>query len=466
MVEVAEVVELVELVGVVDSQLVNNLFQKLIYYSCNQAHSTRLNARYSHLSIINQSIFKTNMANVLDSLKAYITPELIGSAAQMLGENENGISKAIGGLAPTILAGLLEKSSDTNAMSNLFSSISNFDSGVLDNLGGLIGGGNLAHNDPKDTAGQLLGSIFGSKVPAITNAIAAFSGVKQSSASSLLGLAGPLVMGLLSKKISSGGLNLSGLVSLLAGEKSNILNMLPAGIGSVLGLSNIGTGAVNTGAASESTSGNRWLMPLLLLLGLGAAIVYYMKNCTKPALPEVKAPVMAVVDSVAIKAAAAAEAAKTATVGFMKKLASGFEIKGSTNGIENKMITFIEDATKPLDKNLWFDFDHLNFKTGSAELDMDYSKQQLTNIYEVLKAFPKVKIKVGGYTDSDGNDKANMALSQKRAETVMAALVAMGIEKGRLAAEGYGEQHPVCPANDTPECKAQNRRIAVRVTEK
>ncbi len=407
------------------------------------------------------------MANLLDSLKEYITPELIGSAAQMLGENENGISKAIGAIAPTIMAGLLEKSSDTNVMSGIFNTISNFDSGVLGNLGNLLGSGNLAHNDPKDMAGQLLGTIFGSKVPALTNAVAAFSGVKQSSASSLLGLAGPLVMGLLSKKISSGGLNLSGFVNLLAGEKNNILKMLPAGIGSVLGLSSFSAGATNSGAANtETASGNRWLMPLLLLLGLGAAIVYYMKNCTKPALPALKAPTMAVIDSAAIKAAAAAEAAKTATVGFVKKLASGFEIKGNTDGIENKLIAFIEDAAKPIDKKLWFNFDHLNFKTGSADLDMDYSKQQLTNIYEVLKAFPKVKIKIGGYTDSDGNDKANMTLSQKRAETVMAALVAMGIDKGRLVAEGYGEKEPECPANDTPECKAQNRRIAVRVTEK
>jgi K(+)-stimulated pyrophosphate-energized sodium pump len=41
----------------------------------------------------------------------------------------------------------------------------------------------------------------------------------------------------------------------------------------------------------------------------------------------------------------------------------------------------------------------------------------------------------------------------------------MGVEKGRLVPEGYGSQHPVA-TNDTEEGRAQNRRIAVRVTEK
>lgn len=407
------------------------------------------------------------MTNLLDDLKAYITPELIGSAAQMLGESENGISKALGSLPPAILAGLLEKSSDTSAMSAIFNTISNFDDGVLHNLGNLLGGGNLAHNDPKDISGQLLGSLFGSKVPSITNAVASFSGIKQSSTSALLGIAGPMVLGYLSKKISTEGLNLSGLTHLLSAERNNILNLLPAGVGAVLGLQGLNAGATKPAAVlSDAATGNRWLMPLFLLLALGAAVVFYMKNCTQPALPTVEAPELPTVDSVAIKAAAAAQTAQAATAGYLKKLASGFEIKGSADGIERQLIAFIEDGSRPVDKTTWFNFDHLNFKTGSAELDMDYSKQQLANIYEVLKAFPKVKIRIGGYTDSDGDDKANMTLSQKRADNVMAALIGMGIAKTRLTAEGYGEQHPECPANDTPECKAKNRRIAVRVTEK
>jgi len=302
-------------------------------------------------------------------------------------------------------------------------------------------------------------------VPAITNAISSFAGVKPSSTSSLLGLVGPLVMGVLSKKISSGGLNVSGLANLLSSEKNNILGALPGGMASVLGLIDRG-GSVGEGSVSveEAATGNNWLWPLLLLLGLGGGVMYYMKNCTQPATPMVKMETPAV-DSTAIKAAEMAEAAKAAAAGFMKKLSSGFEIKGNTDGIESQLIAFIEDASKPVDKTTWFNFDRLTFNTGSAEIDMEKSRAQLTNIYEVLKAFPKVKLKVGGYTDNVGKEAANQKLSTDRAKATVAALEGMGIEKGRLAPEGYGSQHPVA-SNDTEEGRAQNRRIAVRVTEK
>jgi K(+)-stimulated pyrophosphate-energized sodium pump len=50
-----------------------------------------------------------------------------------------------------------------------------------------------------------------------------------------------------------------------------------------------------------------------------------------------------------------------------------------------------------------------------------------------------------------------------RASTVKLELTKFGIAADRLESEGFGSQLPLCPANDTDECKAQNRRIDVRV---
>lgn len=214
------------------------------------------------------------MTNLIDSIKTYVTPELLGQAAGLLGENEGGISKAIGGLAPVLLAGLLDKTGDPNAADGIFQMLGGFDSGALNRLDKLIGGGNLAHNDPKDAAGHLIGTVFGAKVPAITNAVAAFSGTKPSTVSALLGMTGSLVMGILSDRIRNEGLSASGLANALQDEKNSILGALPTGLGSVLGLA-----LAPETPAEPAATGNNWLWPLLLLLGLGGGIIYYLKNC-------------------------------------------------------------------------------------------------------------------------------------------------------------------------------------------
>jgi outer membrane protein OmpA-like peptidoglycan-associated protein len=163
--------------------------------------------------------------------------------------------------------------------------------------------------------------------------------------------------------------------------------------------------------------------------------------------------------------AAKAEAAKAAA-GYARLLSTGYELKGASAGIESQLVAFVDDRSKAVVAATWFDFDRLTFKAGAAELDPDASKDQLQNTVEILKAYPKLKLKIGGYTDDVGAAGANKKLSLARAESVKKALGAAGVKAERLVAEGYGPEHPICPANDTEECRAKNRRIALRVTEK
>jgi K(+)-stimulated pyrophosphate-energized sodium pump len=133
-------------------------------------------------------------------------------------------------------------------------------------------------------------------------------------------------------------------------------------------------------------------------------------------------------------------------------------------GIEEDIIKFIESKETVADKENWFNFNKLNFASGSANIDANTMKE-VVNISHIMNAFPDVKIKVGGYSDNTGNDAANLQLSADRAASVKSALVGLGVAEDRIESEGYGEAHAMA-SNNTEEGRIQNRRIAVSVREK
>jgi OOP family OmpA-OmpF porin len=134
------------------------------------------------------------------------------------------------------------------------------------------------------------------------------------------------------------------------------------------------------------------------------------------------------------------------------------------NGVENKLLIFIKDPATQANSETWFDFDRLLFDTNAATLQPS-SQEQLQNIANILKAYPNVRIRIGGYTDNQGDPAANLKLSQDRADNVMQQIIVLGVDPSRMDAKGYGEDHPVAD-NATDVGRAQNRRIAMRVTQK
>ncbi|MGE5179372.1 MAG: OmpA family protein [Bacteroidota bacterium] len=99
----------------------------------------------------------------------------------------------------------------------------------------------------------------------------------------------------------------------------------------------------------------------------------------------------------------------------------------------------------------------VNFITDSAELTPE-SKATLDRTAASLKAWPEVRVEIGGHTDSVADATYNLELSQRRAETVRAFLIHAGIHANRLVAKGYGESRPIAP-NDTEAGRAKNRRV-------
>ncbi|HEU0032722.1 MAG TPA: OmpA family protein [Kofleriaceae bacterium] len=110
-----------------------------------------------------------------------------------------------------------------------------------------------------------------------------------------------------------------------------------------------------------------------------------------------------------------------------------------------------------LKQTVYFDTNKATIKKVSFAL--------LDDVALALKDNPKIKVEIQGHTDSQGNDKFNLKLSQRRAESVRAYLDKKGIDRSRMTAKGYGEEVPIAD-NRTTDGRSQNRRVEFVITER
>ena len=146
------------------------------------------------------------------------------------------------------------------------------------------------------------------------------------------------------------------------------------------------------------------------------------------------------------------------------KQPDGNVLSVGVESFENKFNTFIK-STDTVRKDLWFTLDNLYFETGKPVLKAT-SKTQMQNLAQMMKLYPNINIKFGGYTDKTGNAETNKTLSTQRAEAAMQELISLGTQANRVEAQGYGSMHPLCETDESKACLARNRRVSVRVTKK
>jgi outer membrane protein OmpA-like peptidoglycan-associated protein len=400
------------------------------------------------------------MSSLLDSLKEEISPDLIRGLASNSSEPGDSVQKALLASGTAMLATLASKAQDSGFLNQIMNLISNFRTGSA--MGAAAGGGSSTVAGAPQAGTTLLNMLFGNNVSSVQSKIAEFSGIRASSAESIMASAAPLVLGTLTSKVSSLGLTATGLCNLLASELPSLRSYLPSGF-SIPGVSGVTAHASQMAEGARTVNTPKWLWPVVLAVLLIGALLWFANRNSST--------VNDAANTAADKASNAASQASTAASNAAAPL--GASVRASVpggvlnipeNGMESKLLVFIRDPNAQPSRETWFEFDRLTFDTGGNHLQLS-SQEQLENIAKILRAYPNVHALVGAYTDTQGDSAANLKLSQDRANVVMAQLVALGVDSARLDAKGYGAEHPVGD-NSTLDGRAANRRIALRVTQK
>jgi OOP family OmpA-OmpF porin len=336
------------------------------------------------------------------------------------------------------------------------------------------------------------------------------AGVGEATVGNLLSTVVAVVLGLLGREAAQNNLDANGLREYLSSQRSSVLGALgklPNGLGStvaalvmdaapprvpVASAQPVGSANAPTarpqpapiGPAAHqaarpvvpaAASSRRWLW-LLVLLVVGLGVLAYVLRGRQPTAVATRATTPAVLADTASADAAAPTTYYDAASGnyiydtgtsTTVKLLDGTPLKVGSSSLEAKLASFLNDNDQAIsaDKTQgWLVLDRVYFEPGKATLTAG-SQVQFENLAAILKAYPRAVIQLAGFTDNQGAAPANLLLSADRANVARQLLLKAGLEPSRVAARGYGQEHPIS-SNRTDEGRAQNRRLAIRVVQK
>lgn len=336
--------------------------------------------------------------DLLEDLTGLLTPDLVGKAANVIGDAQPAVSKGLTAALPVLLGSIANRSSDANFASSLFALISDpaNDGGLLGNVGSLLAPG-AASSPMGQLGGRLLNLVFGNNLGSLGTSLANYAGVKASSGASILNFVAPLVLSMLAKAVRSGNLNLSSLVALLTGQKNKYAAALPGPLSRLESYfaAPAAYGAPPPPPPEAKSSIWRWLLPLLIAL----ALLWLLSRCMgrkeeTVGIDVAPAPAPAVEPAPSVEPTPLPAPAPEAATGEI-----------------------------PL-ANLYFEVDKYEVpvaREGSLDAVIAY-----------LKANPTAVASVSGYHDPTGDAAYNEELSKKRAQAVKDAMVAAGVPESQI----------------------------------
>jgi Bacterial protein of unknown function (DUF937) len=207
----------------------------------------------------------------------YLTPDVIARIASALGVDRTLIGKAVTAALPALIGSLAGVASKPGGAMKLDQVIGRQRPGILDNLSSVIGG--AGQQELIKTGIDSLSSLLGTaSVPALASALGKFSGLNRDASSSLLGMAAPMVLGLLGQEKKKQGLDAQGLAQLLKSQKDNVEAAMPSGFSDLLkdadipGFPELANSSVRSRMPSSSPAPSpslwMWFLPIVVAVGL------------------------------------------------------------------------------------------------------------------------------------------------------------------------------------------------------
>jgi outer membrane protein OmpA-like peptidoglycan-associated protein len=350
--------------------------------------------------------------NLLEVVKRTMSGDVINRAATLLGESEGATRGALDKLLPALIGGIAAKGATLDGARDLLSLARDVDVPAIDSL--IAGAGDVQQRASGllATGTRLVTSMFGDRAGALASSLASITGLKGSSATSLIALATPVLFGAVKKLIGNRGLDAGGLMALLGGQ-GRYLQGVDGALTRALGFANpqamLGSigGQVSEAVRDTVTTSSR-------VAADASRDVYSAATRRKSGLMRAVPWVIAALALFALlQYFGGPRDAAPPTTAAVAPPAEPAVPPAQEIAPPQKVIA-----------KVYFD-------TGSPAIGQQ-TKDTISQVAQTIKRDSK-KVAVTGYADHTGDAAANAELAKERAKAVKEALVAEGVSEEAVA---------------------------------